>query len=114
MKLNKNFRALADGVRGSDEYWVERAKIEFVEGLAREMEIRSITRAQLAGRIGASAAYITKVLRGDTNFTIETMVKLARAVSEALVVQVTIAQGKRPPTTSHSAVPRELRHGRQL
>lgn len=89
MKKHKNFRALPDSVRGGDEYWVERAKIEFVEGLVREMENRSITRAQLAERIGASTAYITKVLRGDTNFTIESMVKLTRALGGNLSVQVT-------------------------
>jgi transcriptional regulator with XRE-family HTH domain len=35
--------------------------------------------ADLAKKIGTSAAYITKVFRGDANLTIESMVKLSRA-----------------------------------
>lgn len=97
MKSHKSIKAFADELRNSDEYWVERVKIEFVEGLARQMQTHSMSRAQLAEKIGASAAYITKALRGETNFTIESMVKLARAVSEDMTLQVTIAQVKGRP-----------------
>ena len=99
MKSHKSIKAFADELRNSDEYWVERVKIEFVEGLARQMQTHSISRAQLAEKIGASAAYITKALRGETNFTIETMVKLARAVSEDMSLQVTITQVKGRPAS---------------
>jgi transcriptional regulator with XRE-family HTH domain len=41
---------------------------------------RKISRSALAARIGHSPAYVTKVLRGDANFTAATMTKLARAM----------------------------------
>jgi transcriptional regulator with XRE-family HTH domain len=88
---SRGFAAFANRVRNSDEYWVERAKITFAEDLYRQMESHGVTRAQLADRIGASAAYITKVLRGDTNFTIDTMVRLVRAVDPGLTVLMSVA-----------------------
>ena len=44
------------------------------------MQENKISRVELAKRLGSSPAYITKVLRGDINFTVETMVRLAKAV----------------------------------
>ena len=62
------------------EYWAAGLEIEFTEELCRVMEERGISRAELARRAGTSAAYVTKVLRGSTNFTLATMAKLARAL----------------------------------
>lgn len=47
-----------------------------------------LTYAALAKKIGTSAAYITKVFRGDSNLTIESMVKLARASGGRLNIEV--------------------------
>jgi len=41
------------------------------------MTRHGISKANLARSIGSSPAYITKVLRGDANVTIDTMAKLA-------------------------------------
>jgi transcriptional regulator with XRE-family HTH domain len=65
-------------------YWVAGAEIAFTEDLARAMEEKGVSRAELARRIGSSQAYITKVLRGNVNFTMATMVKLARALDMEL------------------------------
>ena len=44
------------------------------------MHPRALYRPAAARRLGTSQAYVTKVLRGDVNFTLVTLVKLARAV----------------------------------
>ncbi len=59
---------------------MESAMLEFTEGLVGQMERRGITRAELARRIGHSPAYVTKILRGTTNFTLETMIRVSQAV----------------------------------
>lgn len=61
------------------EFLVEEAKIDFAVALERMMSRNRIKKADLAKKLGTSAPYVTKVLRGDANFTIETMVKLAHA-----------------------------------
>jgi transcriptional regulator with XRE-family HTH domain len=44
------------------------------------MKSRGITRTALAEKLGTSRAYITKILRGDTNFTLESMARVAQAL----------------------------------
>ena len=68
----------------SDDYWLESAKLAFTEEVVKLMDKRKITRRDLASRIGRTPAYITKILRGNNNFTLETMVTLSRALGMSL------------------------------
>lgn len=47
-----------------------------------------MSRAELARRLGTSQAYVTKILRGSVNFTLETMILLARALNADLTVSI--------------------------
>jgi len=47
-----------------------------------------MSRADLARQVGVSRGYITKVLRGSGNVTLETMVKLSRAVGSELDIRL--------------------------
>lgn len=71
-----------------DDYWAETVKIDFAVALSRVMQKIGMNKSKLAKTIGSSSAYITKVLRGDSNLTIESMVKLARATGGQ--VEITI------------------------
>ncbi len=64
----------------NNEFWSEIAKLEFVASLNKAMTEKSICKSDLARLIGKSPAYITKIMSGDANLTIESMVMLARAV----------------------------------
>lgn len=75
-----DFKALMAQARESDDYWVEKAVLDFTEDVVERMKGDSVSRSELARRIGKSPAYITKLLRGDNNFTLHTMVKLARVL----------------------------------
>jgi transcriptional regulator with XRE-family HTH domain len=92
----KSFKTLIETAKQKNSYWVETAKLDFSFELNRMFKRSGMTQAELATKIDSSPAYITKVFRGDTNFTIETMVKLARAVDGELHIQITpINQNKR-------------------
>jgi transcriptional regulator with XRE-family HTH domain len=69
-------------------FWLEDFRLEFMEELAREMKHLNISRTELAKRIGVSPAYITKILRGDSNFTLQSMVKLAFALGSKLCIRM--------------------------
>jgi transcriptional regulator with XRE-family HTH domain len=56
--------------------------------LADRMEKLDITRAELARRLNTSPAYVTKVLGGNANFTLASMVKLAMALRGTLHVHI--------------------------
>ncbi|HQT95326.1 MAG TPA: helix-turn-helix transcriptional regulator [Thermoanaerobaculaceae bacterium] len=88
MKHPENYRAFVERVTASVEYKVDVAALEFVEDLVRRMSEAGVSQAELARRLAASEAYVSKVLRGDTNFTLATMVKLATAVGHELHVHI--------------------------
>lgn len=78
---------LADS-KERDLYWVEDAKIGFALEMERQMKRQGINKRGVAMRLETSPAYITKVLRGDANVTIESMARLARAAGGDLHIHV--------------------------
>ena len=92
----RSFGALLERAKTGNAYWVDKAAVDFTEGLCEMMQKHGVSRAELARRIGVNRSYITKILRGNANLTLETMVKLTRAVDGDLEVRV------RPPMTSHN------------
>ena len=88
MKTSKGIQAFLEKARQSDSYWVENAKLEFALMLEHRRKMASMSLAELAKKIGTSAAYISKVFRGDSNLTIESMVKLARATGGQLDIRI--------------------------
>lgn len=88
MKVSKALKGFVDEARQDDSYWVESAKLQFALGLERQRRAAAMTYKAIADKIGTSAAYITKIFRGDTNVTIDTMVKLARATGGRLDIRI--------------------------
>ncbi len=88
MKISDALKALIQESAQSDEYWVEQAKIDFATSLESRRRASLLSYKEVAARLKTSAAYISKVFRGDSNLTIESMVKLARATGGHLEVKV--------------------------
>ena len=88
MKTSKALQEFADRARERDSYWFERAKLSFAIDLEKRRRAAGLNYAALAKKIGSSPAYISKVFRGDTNLTIESMVKLTRATGGQLAIVV--------------------------
>ncbi len=84
----KSFRQLFEEARAGDNYWVADAINCFTENLHGLAEEHGISRSELAARLGKTPQYITKIFRGDVNFTIESMVKLTRATGGRLHIRV--------------------------
>lgn len=61
-------------------YWTDRAMLRVAEEIFLALERSGITRAELARRLGTSPAYVTKILRGNANFTLETLARVAQAL----------------------------------
>lgn len=88
MKLSRAFQQAEDVARDNDSYWAEALKIEFSMALEKRRRAVGLSYSQLADKIKSSAAYITKIFRGESNLTIESMVKLARAVDGHLNIEI--------------------------
>lgn len=88
MKISKSLQGFIENAQRSDPYWVETAKLQFAMDLEGRRRASDMTYKAIAEKIGTSAAYITKIFRGDSNVTIESMVKLARATGGSLDIRI--------------------------
>ena len=61
-------------------YYEEGLVLDVAARVIDTMEARRITRSDLARRLAVSPAYITKVLRGQANLSLESLAKLAFAL----------------------------------
>lgn len=80
LTAEERFSKLHEAAKRRDSYHIEAAKVELSEQIYLVMESAGVTEAELARRIGASRAYVNKALQGATNFTIESLVKIGRAL----------------------------------
>jgi transcriptional regulator with XRE-family HTH domain len=86
-KMGKYQRMFEEAL-SSPEAWIDGPIVEFTEDLCRLMKEKNVSRSDLAKRIGTSRAYVTKLLGGNANFTLATMVKLAFALDGAVHVHI--------------------------
>lgn len=74
--------------KGSIEYRLEETILDFTEQICEQMEKQKITRAELAGRLGVSRAFITKLLNGNPNLTLRTMMNIVSVLNSDLNIQI--------------------------
>jgi plasmid maintenance system antidote protein VapI len=65
---------------GSSTYWEELAILDFTHEILGRMKALSWSKATLAERLDVEPAYVSKLIGGSNNFTLRTMVRLARAL----------------------------------
>lgn len=97
IKIIKERNPLADAFAksvGSIESKVEIRKLSIVEELLQFMKREGINRSELAQRMGVPPSRITKMLSGDSNLTIDTLVRAGHAVGADLA-QTFVPQGHR-------------------
>ena len=79
-KITKEFQRLLEELKDDPEFKLEGLMLEINEDICRFMEKRGITRAELAEKLGTSRAYITKMLNGNPNLTLRSLVNIAHAL----------------------------------
>lgn len=89
MWVSKKIQDRINESKKSDSYWIEKAKLDYALELDKFRKVSGLSGKNLAGKLGTSAAYISRVFRGDTNLTIESMVKLARATGAKVEIKLT-------------------------
>jgi plasmid maintenance system antidote protein VapI len=84
----EKYSQFLERARKSVDFWVDGPITEFIEDIWRLMEEQKVSRAELARRLGTSRAYVTKLLGGNANFTLQTMTKVAMALGSTVHVHV--------------------------
>ena len=92
----KTIQELLDDAKKFPDYWAAKTTMDFAMGLDHLMKEKNISKADLARNIGTTPAYITKVMRGNENFTVETMWKLALGVGGQIILSVVDANSIAP------------------
>lgn len=85
---HRDYQKLFRDAEASSEYWAEVAIGDFTEEICRLLDEKPTTRAELARRLGTTPAYVTKVLRGNANFTLASMAKIALALGSQVRVHL--------------------------
>jgi transcriptional regulator with XRE-family HTH domain len=87
-QVHEEIQAALKVARETHEYRAEGASIEFTNAMVTRMREAGVSRSELARMIKASPAYISKILRGATNFSLDSMVKIANALNCELRVHL--------------------------
>lgn len=64
----------------SEDFQVEKLILHFTEEVVATMKERNLSQADLARKLDKSPAYVSKMLAGETNFTLRSLVRIARAL----------------------------------
>lgn len=83
------------------EYELYGVLLEFTEQMAQALIAQDLKRSELAQRLGTSRAWVTKLLDGQENMTLKTMVRVANALDMDLNVML-----KQRPTKARSSTRR--------
>ena len=69
-------------------YWSYLMTLELIDALVAEMDVKNVSGAELARRMGTSRAWVSRVLAGECNLTAATMGKLAFALGMRVTTQI--------------------------
>jgi len=99
-------KAKARHARQTHAYRAEGASIRFTEYLVAAVKSSHLTRSALAGIIGTSPANVIKILKGETNFALDSMARIANALNceptIGLQPLATAVSGSPPPRSRAS------------
>jgi antitoxin component HigA of HigAB toxin-antitoxin module len=83
---DNDHESLVAKIRNSKAYRLEGHKFIITELISKLMEAEGLTRSEVASKLNKSKPYITQMLNGRTNFTIETLDGIAEALNSCLNV----------------------------
>lgn len=86
MSVNTLRKSLND-VRNTFSYRLEKALFNVAERICHLLDVREMTRTDLAEKMNVSPAYVTKILRGNPNLTIKSLLKLSDALEHDISIQ---------------------------
>jgi|GEM_PF-3483288 len=86
--MTNKYTKFISNIQAKLSYAVAGAKLDFAADVQRLMDQQGLKRADLAERIGKSRPYVTKLLSGDANPTIETIVRTVHAMGGRIHIKI--------------------------
>jgi predicted transcriptional regulator len=92
--INESFAPIFEKSKQSDVFWEELAILSFTGSVLERLKTLGLTKMDLAHRLRSSPAYVTKLLSGRNNFTLRTMVRIARLLKGEIYVELRAAMAR--------------------
>ena len=70
--------------RRDNEYWLKYSRYITLQ-VMRAMDEQSVTQVELAKRMGCTQQYVSNLLKGSSNMTLETIARLEKALNIDLI-----------------------------
>ena len=80
-------RQKLEASRNTFEYRLEKVLFDVAEQTCKLVESQGVTRTELAQRLVVTPAYITKLLNGNPNLTIKSLLRLSDALGQTLDIR---------------------------
>jgi len=84
----KSFEKWKAGVEADPAFRTELAILDVAAEIDAALARSGLSRAELARRLGTSRAYVTKILRGNANFTLDSLVRISDALGGELRLRI--------------------------
>ena len=82
------FKGLLTSLKDTFNFRLETLILNITEKICENMKIKNISRTDLAQRLKVSSPAVTKILNGNSNFTLKTLLSLTDALDLELVVDL--------------------------
>ena len=89
--------------RRDNEYWLKYSRFITLK-VMRAMDEQSVTQMELAKRMGCTQQYVSNLLKGSSNMTLETIARLENALNIDIVISALTyvgGYGSTEPSYSH-------------
>ena len=86
--LKNRWEIISKEIEESIEYKIESISIDVAIQFYKQMKKLGINKKELAKRLGVSKSYVTQLLNGKSNMTIETLIKVAEALNLNLQIKL--------------------------
>jgi transcriptional regulator with XRE-family HTH domain len=83
--IAKRIKALIASAQNSHSYKLERAILKFTEQLTLRMKDIGVSPSLLAEKIKVKPPYVSKILRGTSNFTLDSIIKISTALESEFI-----------------------------
>ena len=87
--MKKTLHNILNQARQGRAYKREKIVLALTEEMIALMEQQGMNKSELAERMDTSKPYITKVMSGTANFTLDSMIQIADALNSELSVHLT-------------------------
>jgi len=87
MNTQEWFRNKLESFKEDFDFRLETLILDLTETISRKMEERNLNRTKLAELLGISPPAVTKILNGNSNFTLKTLLSLADALQLDLKIE---------------------------